>query len=278
MATIEPTFSWTADRIVRDRYQGLSDKVFYKENQELLPFDNGEGFWTAGENRDVEMGEFVAYGRKALQKQGVKQVDETLAFEKASVDLLAILLKKGAPFARYTMANVLDRKVAARFLEQGGRQFYLTALPRSVAKHFSERGSKKDPCLKHNQLAVDPEGNIKLTEGKWEVDTFGSGMGGQERATFCSVKAVSFDPKGAVFNGQVTTVRDDYSSFPNQTVKPLGKWEMVRGLSELGWNLKKIALENDWQVYPTKSPEENDFAWRLSVLSEYLYIQGGASL
>lgn len=266
---------WAEDQKIRSEFQSLTDRRFYQQHPELRPFDNGEGVWTAGANRDVEMDEFLAYGRNALQKDGVKQTDDALAFEKASADLLAILVKGGAPFARYYMANVLDRKVASRFLEEGGKQFYLSFLPRSVSKHFSEGRSKEDPCLKHNQLVVDPEGKIKLTEAEWRGDRLDTAERYDSRpVSYCHVKTVSFDPKNVVFNGQVTTVRKDDFHLPDKTMKPLGKWETARGPSELAWNLKKIALENDWQVYPTKSDEENDFAWRLSVLSEYLYLQG----
>lgn len=263
---------WAEDQKIRSGLQGLSDRQFYQQQPALRPFDNGEGVWTAGANRDVEMDEFLAYGRKALQKDGVQQADETLAFEKASADLLAILLKGGASFARYTMANVLDRKVAARFLEQGGKQFYLIAFPRGVEKKFPEWRQNEDVCHRHSRLAVDPEGNIEITkaktewikkEGKWKQP--------------CFIKKTSFDPKRKQGEDYVPVKEEKVLSFSNKISQTVGPRDSSPTHSSwLAWDLQKIASENYWEVYPNKSDEENDFFWRLSVLSEYLLIQSAA--
>jgi len=50
----------------RRKLARLSDEEFYAQNPELLPFDNGEGVFTASENKDVEISEFKKYGTQKL--------------------------------------------------------------------------------------------------------------------------------------------------------------------------------------------------------------------
>lgn len=47
-------------------YGGAADQNFHRRYPELIPFDNGEGLFTFGGNRDVEMGELERHGQDLL--------------------------------------------------------------------------------------------------------------------------------------------------------------------------------------------------------------------
>ena len=159
---------WMEDRKVREHFKEISDKNFYRAFSELAPFDNGEGFWTAGLNRDVEMQEFVKRGRQILSKQSNASSSDSEAFRAAAGELMKILRGRGDSFARYYLGEVLEDSVASQLLMDGADQFYVPhfrpfsgSYLRDGSRRFISGVSDAVNCNSYNRVSFD--GKTKLT-------------------------------------------------------------------------------------------------------------------
>lgn len=249
-----------------------SDETFYQRFPELAPFDNGEGFWTAGLNRDVELGEFVEYGRRSLEANSAQQPTEDQSFQAAAQKLLEILNGYGNnAFGRYYLREVLDRSVATKVLAFGGAQFYFPCFPQNTSSAFKDFFSSTAKCNPHNRLSFEETGKFTVTWANHDV-VFTEG----KNRNICVVERRSYDLTQASRPGHVLVREATSFLYVEPGDQAFNKPNLDRGTIErdprlVAADLWGIAVDNNWwQEHPAYGETTNVFIWQLGVLRAYL--------
>lgn len=141
---------------VRREHRAMSDEQFYQQYPELEALDNGEGFFTNASNGDVEMSEFLQFGRDVLRLRGYQSPGNLLVAATAAEGLTAALRRHSNAFARYYIGAVLDREVARAYLAVGGMQFFLPDFPvhLTVSGYRLPIQSHNDTCASGQRMTV----------------------------------------------------------------------------------------------------------------------------
>lgn len=282
--------AWLEDRKQRDYFRAIDDGTFYQEHPELKPFDNGEGFWTAGLNRDVEMQEFVKCGRQILKQNGKSNFNEEEAFKKAADRLLKILEWKGTDFARIYINNVLERPVAAKLLQTGGSQFYTSCLARPFstkgypdgATNFAGWGDHRS-CSDYNQVSLDALGRFTFSVSH---DTFFYPAWVDKPVDACRVQTTMLDLNRETSPGRFQGRIEDayfartetgeklYEELQHQGEIP--SWHTGEGIDHLlaaffmgGWDI----ADSFYDHILGANAEKMDTLWRAGILAHYLSIK-----
>lgn len=137
-------------------HRAMSDEQFYQQYPELEALDNGEGFFTNASNGDVEMSEFLQFGRDVLRLRGYQSPGDHLVAETATEGLTAALRRHSNAFARYYIGEVLDPEVGRAYLATGGMQFFLPNFPvhLTVSGYRLPIQSDNDTCASDNRVTV----------------------------------------------------------------------------------------------------------------------------
>lgn len=143
------------EHATRDVARSMSDKQFYEVHRDLRPFDNGDGLFTNGENRDIEAHELRAHGEALLRLRGEYDSDRARQEAVGAQDLLRALQSKHPAEARYVINSVLDSNARRLFMRHGGLALYDEVLQVQIAaRGYPSRFGEETPCDKHNSFAL----------------------------------------------------------------------------------------------------------------------------
>lgn len=265
----QSSVNWSTDQEDRQRWSDMSDVNFYNEHLDLRTFDNGKGMSRSG-NRRVSQSEFLEYGKKALEQEGVSDPSEEAAVQRASTDLKLILEGQSNSFARYYLSQVLEHKVAATFFaETGADYFYSEYFPQNVQVGFKQLGPD-GPCDRYNRFQIDLNNVITLKTSDYDVVQMDA-----EQVGVCLVSTQVVDPESRPDLGSVSVKSAADLCYPErQTCQPYLSEETSSVRTDLlGADLWQVALDNHWEVREGAAEESNGFAWRFSVLLEYLSLR-----